>query len=264
MPLRLLAALFLLVLPAGADSFSHALLDRVLRTQVDAEGRVDYTQLKQAPALLDAYLDSLAKYSPHSHPGRFPTPRHELAYWINAYNALVLRGVVAGYPVSRVDELGGLELFFRQRRHTVGGEQLTLDQLESQIIRPQYRDPRIHFALNCGARSCPVLLNRAYCGETLDSLLDLGARRFAADPLQVHLELQEGKLVLSQILNWYGEDFVRWFPTTPSAPAAPTLIDYLLLYLPQDQATLLRQHQGLEIVFSEYDWTLNDRPPAPK
>ncbi|MSR81557.1 MAG: DUF547 domain-containing protein [Candidatus Latescibacteria bacterium] len=264
MPVRLLAALFLLVLPAGATPFPHALLDQVLRTHVDAAGRVDYAALKQNPALLDTYLDSLGQCSPHRQPGRFPTPRHELAYWINAYNALVLRGVVDGYPVSRVDELGGIEVFFRQRLHTLGGEQLTLDQLESQIIRPEYRDPRIHFALNCGALGCPALLNRAYTGEALDSLLDSRARHFAADSSQVHLDLQAGKLLLSQVLNWYGEDFTRWFPTTAAAPPAPTLVDYLLLYLPQDQAARWRQHPGLEIVFSEYDWTLNDRPPLLK
>lgn len=260
MPVRLLAALFLVALPAGATSFSHALFDQVLRTRVDAEGRVHYAQLKTTRAPLDAYVDSLGSCSPRSHPGRFPTPAHELAYWINAYNALVLRGVIDGYPVSRVDELGGLEVFFRQRQFAVGRQALTLDQLENQIIRPQYRDPRVHFALNCGAASCPALLNRAYTGEGLDSLLDAQTRRFAADPRQVRLDLQAGVLHLSQILNWYGEDFVRWFPATPGAPAAPTLIDYLLLYLPADQARLLRPHPALSIVFDEYDWTLNDRP----
>lgn len=264
MPVRLLAALLLVALPAGAAPFSHALLDQVLRTQVDAEGRVDYSQFKKSPALLDAYLDSLGLCSPRNCPARFPTPRHELAYWINAYNAFVLRGVLDGYPVSRVDELGGLDSFFRQRQYRVGGEHLTLDQLESQIIRPEYRDPRIHFALNCAALGCPALLNRAYTGEALDSLLDARARRFAADPRQVQLDLPAGKLHLSQILNWYGEDFIRWFPTTAPGPAAPTLIDYLLLYLPQDQAARWRQYPGLAVVFTEYDWTLNDRSPPPK
>jgi hypothetical protein len=128
----------------------------VLRTQVDGEGRVDYPQLKIARAALDAYVDSLAQCSPRRHPGRFPTPAHALAYWVNAYNALVLRGAIDGYPVSRVDELGGLDWFFRKRQLVAGGDSLTLDQLENQIIRPEYRDPRIHFALNCGAVSCPA------------------------------------------------------------------------------------------------------------
>jgi hypothetical protein len=262
--LRLLAAFLLMALPAGATPFSHALLDQVLHDRVDAEGRVDYTQLKSARSLLDAYVDSLGRCSPHSHPGRFPTPAHALAYWINAYNALVLRGVIDGYPVSRVEELGGLDAFFRQRRYVLGGQALTLDQLENQIIRPAYRDPRIHFALNCAAQSCPALLNRAYSGEKLDSLLDAQTRRFAADPRQVQLDLGAGVLHLSQILNWYGDDFIRWFPAASQGPAPPTLVDYLLRYLPEDQAAQWRQHPGLKVVFSDYHWTLNDQPPLSK
>jgi hypothetical protein len=76
----------------------------------------------------------------------------------------------------------------------------------------------------------------------------------------VRFDLQAGKVHLSQVLNWYGEDFIRWFPATPAAPVSPTLIDYLLIYLPADQARLLRRHPAVEIVFDEYDWTLNDRP----
>lgn len=257
MPLRLLAALLLLALPAGAAPFSHALLDQVLRTYVDAEGRVDYPRLKASRAPLDAYADSLGFCSPHNHPGRFPSRAHELAYWINAYNALVLRGVIDGYPVSRIDELGGLDAFFRQRQFAVGGQALTLDQLENQIIRPQYRDPRVHFALNCGAAGCPALLGRAYTGEKLDSLLEAQTRRFAADARQVRFDPQRGTLHLSQILNWYGEDFLRGFP---AAPASPTLVDYLLLYLPAAQARQLRERPDVEILFDEYDWALNIQP----
>jgi hypothetical protein len=232
----------------------------VLRARVDAEGRVDYPRLKQDRAPLDAYADSLGLCSPHSHPGRFPSPAHGLAYWINAYNAFVLRGVIDGYPVSRVDELGGLDAFFRQRRFTSGGRALTLDQLENQIIRPEYRDPRVHFALNCGAAGCPALLGRAYTGESLDSLLEAQARRFAADTLQVRFDPQSGALHLSQILNWYGEDFIRWFPAAPGAPASPTLVDYLLRYLPAGTAGQLRRHRDPRIHFIEYDWSLNAQP----
>ncbi|MCC7261063.1 MAG: DUF547 domain-containing protein [Candidatus Latescibacteria bacterium] len=259
-PRRLLAALLLAALPAGATPFTHHAFDQVLRAVVDDAGRVDYRRLKQNHAPLDAYLDSLAACSPHNHPERFARPAHELAYWINAYNALVLRGVVDGYPVSRVDELGGLEAFFRQRTWTLGRENLTLDQLESQIIRPQYRDPRIHFALNCAAASCPALLNRAYTGEKLDSLLEARAQSFAADPRQVRLDLPAGKLHLSKLLAWYQDDFLGWFPARAPRPAQPTLVDYLVLYLPADQARQLAQHPAIEIVFDEYDWTLNQAP----
>lgn len=260
---RLLAALLLAALPAGAlpPPFSHGPFDQVLQSAVDPAGRVDYAGLKACPTLLDSYLDSLAACSPRNHPERFPDRGHELAYWINAYNALVLRGVLEGYPVARVDELGGLESFFRRRTWTIGGQPLTLDQLEGEIIRPQYRDPRVHFALNCGALSCPPLLDRAYTAGKLDSLLDARLRSFAADPQQVRLDRQKGRLHLSRIMDWYREDFIRWFPMRPAAPAQPTLVDYLLPYLPADLAGYLAQHPATELVFEEYDWTLNQQSP---
>lgn len=263
-PWRLLAALLLAALPAGAlpPPFSHGPFDQVLQTAVDGAGRVDYAGLKACPALLDAYLDSLAACSPRSRPERFPDRSHELAYWINAYNALVLRGVLEGYPVSRVEELGGLETFFRRRTWSLGGQPLTLDQLEGEIIRPQYRDPRVHFALNCAALSCPPLLNRAYTAGTLDSLLDARVRSFAADPRQVRLDRQNDRLHLSKILDWYREDFTHSFSERPAASAQPTLVDYLLPYLPADLAGYLAQHPGIELVFEEYDWTLNQQSPT--
>ncbi len=154
-------------------------------------------------------MGSLSHVSPRSQPERFPTRAHEPAYWINAYNALVLKGVVDGYPVSRVDELGGLDAFFRQRTSLVGGEYLTLAQLENEIIRPQYQNPRMHFALNCAALSCPPLLNHAFTAEGLDSLLDAQTRSFAADPRQVRFDLAGNKLYLSRLLPWYAEDPVK-------------------------------------------------------
>lgn len=98
----LLAALGLLAAPVAAAPFSHALFDQVLRQRVDAGGRVDYPGLKAARETLDAYVDRLAQCSPHSHPDRFSTAQHELAYWIDAYNAFVLRGVIDAYPVASV------------------------------------------------------------------------------------------------------------------------------------------------------------------
>ncbi|MFC1525270.1 DUF547 domain-containing protein [Candidatus Latescibacterota bacterium] len=140
---------------AVPPAFGHELLDRVLLSSVDAEGRIDYAGLKADRLELDQYIDSLAAVSPVSHPARFPTPAHALAYWINAYNAFVLRGVVDAYPVSSVKDISLLNGFFRRLRFVAGGSEMTLDHIENDIIRPTYRDPRIHFVVNCGAVSCP-------------------------------------------------------------------------------------------------------------
>ena len=261
------AALPLLLCASGAlagPPFAHDLFDEVCRTHVDSLGRVDYGALKAARSALDAYVDSLAACSPRSHPDRFPSSDHELAYWINAYNAFVLQGVVAAYPVASVKEIMLLNGFFRRMAVHAGGQELTLNELENDIIRPVYRDPRVHFVVNCGAASCPALERRAFTGTDLEARLEAAARRFARDPQHVRLDRSARKLHLSRILDWYGKDFGNWYPRERDpVPAEPSLVDYLLLYLPSTEAAYLRQHRDVEISYNPYDWALNDRARDP-
>ena len=240
--------------------FSHDLLDAVLQTYVDSSGQVDYAALKANRNSLDAYIDSLARFSPLNHPDRFPAPQHELAYWINAYNAFVLKGVIDAYPVSTVMDIGEQSGFFSKIFFLAGGEKLTLDEIENKIIRPRYREPRIHFAINCAAASCPSLENRAFRGEDLEVRLEAALQRFAGAPRHVRLDSENRQLHLSKIMQWFGADFVDWFPRDrDNSPAEPTLIDYLLPYLAAEQAAYLRQNPDVAISYNDYDWTLNDR-----
>lgn len=240
-----------------AQPFSHELLDGVLRAHVDSTGMVDYAGLKSHRASLDAYIDSLARTSPGNHPERFPSQPHELAYWINAYNAFVLQGVVDAYPVESVKDIGILSGFFNRRKVKAGGRDLTLNDIENEIIRPTYREPRVHFALNCGAVSCPKLAPRAYAGQHLEAHLEQALASFALDPKYARLT-PDGRLHLSKILDWYGQDFLDWFPPNrPDRPAEPTIAAYLLPYLPAEAAAYLRQHPDAHVVYDEYDWALN-------
>ncbi|MBT4497306.1 MAG: DUF547 domain-containing protein [Gemmatimonadetes bacterium] len=245
-----------------ATPFSHQQFDQVLQQHVDSRGRVSYALLKENRSALDTYIDSLAAISPHNHPDRFPSRQHQLAYWINAYNAFVLRGVIDAYPVSSVMDIMRFNGFFRRRKFTAGGEELTLDSIENKIIRPTFEDPRIHFTVNCGAVSCPELENRAFTGEDLDRRLEAALRRFARNPKHVFLDSTAGKLYLSKILEWYGGDFITWFPQERK-PAArdPKLVDYLLPYLPAAAATYLERQPGIDLTFRDYDWALNEQKP---
>ena len=244
----------------SASPFSHRALDEVLASYVDSLGRVDYPTLKTSRQLFDAYIDSLALYSPHSHPGRFPSPDHALAYWINAYNAFVLKGVIDAYPVKSVMDIKIPNGFFKHTRFSAGGKELSLDEIENQIIRPGFKDARIHAVVNCGAASCPALEKRAFSGADLNDRLQTAFYRFVNDPQHVLLDRQNKKLFLSKILDWYGTDFTTWFPKERvSAHSKPTLINYLSLYLPAEDATFLRQHSDIEISFNDYDWALNEQ-----
>ena len=258
-----LAGLLILSVPARSDvqPFSHDTLDSLLAARVDDRGRVDYPGLARDPRRLDRYLDQLAECSPSSCPERFPSEADALAYWINAYNAFVLRGVLDDFPIDSVEEAGGgLEEFFRVRRFVAGGDSLTLDEIENGIIRPRFRDPRIHFAVNCAAVSCPALDATAYRAADLEEHLDRQTRRFAGN--RMHVDLQNGRLRLSRIMDWYGEDFVKWFPRhrLEEPPPDPTLLDYLLLYLPGEAARALRSAGSVPVDFMEYDWSLNRQP----
>lgn len=255
-----LVCLFPHALPAQ-EAFSHRLLDDVLSAHVNGQGLVDYVQLKANRDALDAYIEQLATVSPQSHPALFPTPPHALAYWINAYNALVLRGVVDAYPVTSVKEIALFNGFFNRQQWNVGGRALTLDQLENEIIRPQFKDPRIHFVLNCGALSCPPLPNRAFDSATLDETLEHAARRFAGN--DKYLRIEGEVLFLSKILDWYGQDFRDWFPDQrANTPARHPLVNYFIPLLEGERAQQV-QKPHLELAFMPYDWRLNEQPPPP-
>ena len=248
--------------------FTHALLDRALRTWVDSSGRVDYVGLAASRHDLDGYIDSIGAVSPRNKPSRFPSPEHELAYWINAYNAFVLVGIVDAYPVKSVADIGGLEAFFQRRTVVAGGESLTLDQIENTIIRPQFKDPRIHFAVNCAAVSCPELEPRAFEGLGIAGRLDSALRRFVTNQSHVRIDRDHQRIHLSRIMDWYRGDFTeRISERKADAPhkteqlAKPTLIDYLIFHMSDDDATYLRQHPDIEITFNDYDWRLNVQSP---
>ena len=251
------------------SAFSHNLLDLTLRTWVDSSGGVNYAGLAASRDNLDSYVDSIGAVSPRSHATRFSTPGHELAYWINAYNAFVLSGVIDAYPVDSVADIGGLDAFFRQRLFVAGGDSLTLDKIENAIIRPQFRDARIHFAVNCAAISCPALENAAYEGPTLDARLDAALQRFLREDSHVRIDRQRQRLHLSRIMDWYGGDFTESVSEQrlggvgeTQSDTAPTLVDYLILHMPEEDSRYLQQHRNeVEIEFNDYDWRLNAQSP---
>ena len=247
-----------LLVPAvlcATPPFDHGPFDQVLQEYVDDQGLVRYAVLAKDRAQLDAYVDSLGRYSPESHPDRFPTHEHELAYWINAYNAFTLRGVIDAYPIASVKDAFALSGFFNRQTFVAGGQEMTLDHIENKIIRPTYQEPRIHFAVNCAALSCPQLENRAFTAPDLDARLERALMRFAQDPN--HVRLQGKKLHLSKLLDWYGEDFSVWFPPgRPNPENMPTIVNYLRPYLPSDLAAGLTEDIAVE--YNDYDWTLNE------
>lgn len=192
--------------PVGEDAglvFDLAPLDALYSRVVDEAGLVDYSRLVTERAVLEAWLGRVSLYSPDSHPELFPDRAARLAYWINAYNAWAL------YLVTEPGSLGPagrqqLEFFVR-RRVQVGGRTLSLFDLDHDIIRARFQDPRVRFALNFGAMGGPALAQEAYRGERLEAQLDAAAARFCADERRV--VVRGTQVEVSALFDWYAQDF---------------------------------------------------------
>jgi len=212
----------------------HDPFDRILRKHVDSEGRVAYRDLaKESGSSLRTYLEALADADPEG-----LDRREQIAFWINAYNAAVIGGVLQGYDAEGVI---ARKRFFSWYSFRVAGAERTLEEIEHEILRKRFAEPRIHFALVCASASCPVLRREAYRGADLDAQLDDQARRFLGDPARNRLGA--GQLAISRIFDWFRQDFEE---------AAGSVREFIRRY---------REVPGdAEITYLEYEWTLNAQP----
>jgi len=229
----------------AAASFDHAVWDRILKQYVDEDGFVAYKQLgSRDRAQLDAYLARLADAKPQE-----MAEQERLAFWINAYNAGIVAAILRDYSPESMFSRARL---LRWYTFAVAGKDRTLHEVEHEILRKQFREPRIHFALVCGATSCPKLRREAYRGEILDQQLDDQARRFINDPQRNRIDPEKG-VRISSVFEWFEADF---------AAARGSVVDFVADYLEDPrQAEALRQERD-RIEFLDYDWTLNAQAEA--
>ncbi len=255
-------AVLLLSLAAPAlaqETFEYSSYARALKRAVTPEGRVRYQELKQNPEDLEDFVQQLAAVSPENRPELFRTREAQLAYWINAYNAFVVHEVVKHYPVESVRDLkfGFGLLFFKQARFVAGGKRYSLDDNEHGILRPRYRDARVHFALNCASASCPHLRREPYLPEKLEAQLEDAALNFIQR--RENVWMRGDVLFLSAIFDWYKEDFARDAAAKPNVK--PSVVDYVTRYLPAETAERVKKGNP-RIEFYNYDWSLNDAAAA--
>jgi hypothetical protein len=224
--------------PPRAVAHDHQLWTIIVSKYVDEDGRVAYRRL-QADDLpvLSKYLASLGEARIEGFP-----EKEQLAFWINAYNAMIVAGVLDGYGAENALKR---YRFFKSYSQVIDGEQRTPDDIEHSIIRPRFHDARTHFALVCASSSCPKLRQEAYVGDRLDAQLDDQARRFLVDPSRNRIDPATGTLELSQIFKWFKDDFTR---------DGKSLADFLAPYLTPEQVRLLRTKKP---TYLDYDWTMN-------
>jgi len=247
------------------DRFSHALLEELLGTYVDDAGHVDYETWHAAiedRRRLGQYLAAVALYSPDNAPSRFPTRNDSLAYWIYGYNAYVISEILDRWPLASVTDVKApVEIvngfgFFYRLRFVFGGEAYSLLAVENDKIRSRYRDPRIHFVLNCGSESCPVMRADLFAPDELDAQLDAAANEFVTDPKNVRIDHENEQIELSRIFKWYRSDFVNEL-RRQGLPADDGVIGYVKAISPPELRADLERAVHYELVFSDYDWALN-------
>jgi uncharacterized membrane protein YdjX (TVP38/TMEM64 family) len=245
--------------PAVQDSLpSHQAFTAIL-SEVVEQPDVDYAELVERRDALEAYLATLGAVDIETLES---APRDaRLAFWINAYNACMLRLVADHYPIEPdggfFSAIGNAlsghpdnsvwqidDVFTRKHCHVAGADR-SQDEIEHGIIRPGFDEPRIHFAVNCAARSCPVLWPEAYTADRLDEQLDRAVRELVETPR--HFEVQGSTVRMNKVLDWYKEDF----------GGVEGLRSFFAPYLSEEDAAVLTD-PDTDIEFFGYDWTLND------
>lgn len=216
----------------------HSLWDTLLHRYVDNDGRVAYRDWKARDlASFETYLKALAEAKVAG-----MSEAEEKAFWINTYNAIIIQGVLNGYTA---EGLIARKRLFSWYSLMIAGKKRTPDEIEHQILRKKFRDPRIHFTIVCASTSCPKLRPEAYVPERLDQQLEDAARGFINDPQRNRFEA--GNVAVSPIFQWFAQDFID---------QAGTVSKFFLRYVADEKKAILESFTG-DVQYLEYNWTLN-------
>jgi hypothetical protein len=239
--LLMLPLIFSLAHAQAATDVDNSIYADLLGRYVKA-GAVDYKGLKTQEARLDAYLASLAEVDPDgmSRDARF-------AFYINAYNAWTIKLILTGYPgVASIKDLGSLfSSPWKKKIARIDGKTLTLDQIEHEILRPVFKDARVHFAINCAALSCPPLRSEPYVASRLDAQLTDATVAFINREDRNYLKADT--LYVSKIFKWFNEDF------------RPDVEAFFRQYATGDLKKGLKGAKDLRVSYLDYDWSLNGK-----
>jgi hypothetical protein len=251
-----LASLLLFVLSissivqtVAAATFNHSLFNRILSEYVDDKGLIDYNGIAK-DRNFNAYMDSLKNADVNS-----LTRDGQLAFWINAYNAVTIEKVIRWKPKKSVREtlVPGVWIstkFFTTRENVVAGKKMSQDDIENDILRKQFHDPRIHFAIICASMGCPPIPKFAYTGEMVQSQLESETRKYLNSPRGTRIDRAKNTLYISKVFEWFGDDFVK---------AAGSVMNFIKPYL--NEETLVFLNRNPKIDYIEYNWALNAREP---
>ena len=245
---------------AGDFDHQHAAWNRLLQEHVvwirgGVASEVDYAGFKRNQTALEDYLGSLSAVSEDQYQAWSDDRR--LAFLINAYNAFTVELILTEYPdLASIKELGGLlsSPWGREFVQLRGGQR-SLDDIEHEMIRVEFAEPRIHFAVNCASVGCPALADTAYTGDSLDAQLTRAEDRFMADSERNRYNAAARQFEVSRIFDWYGED---WSADTGYPDGVRGFLMGHLERLSTGPVPQRLVAIGADIEFLDYDWALND------
>ena len=224
---------------AGVD---HSLYEGLLNKYVK-NGQVDYAGFQSAEAFLDQYLDLL-----HSVDIKSLSNKEQFAFYANAYNAWTIKLILTKYPdISSIKSLGIFNSGpWKKKVVRLKGQTVSLDHIEHEILRPRFKDPRVHFAINCAAKSCPPLRSEPFYGDRLDQQLDDATRSFINNPNSYRLEGHT--LYVSRIFKWFSEDF------------NDDALSFFRMYATGELKRNLNTGSAkIQVKYLKYDWSLNGK-----
>lgn len=232
----------------------HHIFTEILQEYVK-HGLVNYKKLCK-----DERLEKYIQQLQNTNPDTIADSKRQLAFWLNAYNAYTLKVICDNYPVKSINDLhfGGLVIGTVLKKTIwdkpfviLGHKKYTLNQIEHKIIRPKFKDPRVHFALVCAALSCPPLRYEAYEGDRLDEQLNDQGRKFFSDPQKNEFDLNQKIAHLSKILDWYEKDFGK---------NKEEVLLYISQFLRDEIASAIQKDPSAwQIKYKPYDWSLNEQ-----
>mgnify|MGYP001819452708 CR=1 FL=1 len=227
--------------PLWATS-DHSVYGELL-TEYTRDGHVDYAGLKAAESRLDAYLDELSVVDPET-----LSPHDRFAFFVNAYNAWTIKLILSDYPgIESIKDLGNVFKSPWKRKFVVlNQKKVTLDHIENDILRPEFKDPRVHFAINCASLGCPPLFNEPFIGNRLEQQLNTVTKAFIND--NQYNRLEDNTLFVSKIFKWFKKDF------------NDDVIGFFEQYASRELRQQINERKTtLEIAYLDYDWGLNGR-----
>ncbi|MEM6253497.1 MAG: DUF547 domain-containing protein [Cyanobacteria bacterium P01_D01_bin.156] len=242
---------------ASAQGVDYTIYDDVLDTYVDSEGWVNYADLQQSRQTLDTFNNALAEIDDATLSGW--SEEEQIAFWINAYNSLTLKSIVDQTPLKpSIKDITGV---WRLRKHPINQKQKTLNEIEHDVLRVDFDEPRLHAAIVCAAISCPPLRNEAFTGARLDEQLDEQVMQWLARPDGFKIDREAGEVKLSKIFSWFGGDWIPSYGVDSGFAGSKeerAVLNFVSNYVSDDDKAYL-EAGDYKVSYFDYDWSLNNQ-----